>query len=434
MPPSQETPDDRAKRVLGPWPPACPSPTASASAIQVVPRHDFRHGVTPQTNSYTRPMDLSLRSHRLYRRAVWVTALLPAPILLLVALPAYRHWPFAAWSACYVSFLAALWQARRRSEHTTGLAITQTAIALAAAMVFPTSAEGAMLVTASAQLATRWPTGRVIALAAAASVALGFALARPGALELAIDVALAWFGFQVFATLLTAVARSEAEGRLALQERNIQLLATRQLLAERTRAAERLRMSRDLHDGLGHHLTALSLNLEAAGHLCRDEAQPHLVRAQDVARSMLADVRATVSDVRSESSDPMPAIRALADAISEPRVHLDGPPSLAGAWTPASPAASDRLETVLRLVQEVMTNAVRHARARNLWISITTRGAVLVVEGRDDGVGVTTITQGHGLTGMQERLTMLGGTLELTSEAGAGFLVRAVIPMTGEPS
>jgi signal transduction histidine kinase len=355
-------------------------------------------------------------------------------MLLLVALPAYRHWPFVAWSACYVSVLAALWQARRRPEQTTGTAIMQSIVALAAAMVFPTSAEGAMLVTASAQLATRWPASRVIPLAAAASVALGFALARLGSLELAIDVALAWFGFQVFATLLTAVARSEAEGRLALQERNIQLLATRQLLAERTRAAERLRLSRDLHDGLGHHLTALTLNLEAAGHLCRDDARPHLVRAQDVARSMLADVRATVSDVRSESSDPMPAIRALAAAITEPHVHLEGLPSLAGAWAPASPAATDQLEAVLRLVQEVMTNAVRHARARNLWISITTCGAALVVEGRDDGVGVGTITQGHGLTGMRERLALLGGSLELSSEPGAGFLVRAVIPITMEAS
>jgi signal transduction histidine kinase len=214
-----------------------------------------------------------------------------------------------------------------------------------------------------------------------------------------------------------------------LKERNIQLLATRQLLAQRTRAAERLRLSRDLHDGLGHHLTALSLNLEAAAHLCRDDAREHLVRAQDVARSMLADVRTTVSDLRPDPADPMPAIRALANAIDEPRVHIEGPDSLEGQWMRTAPAASECLDAVLRLAQEVMTNAVRHASAQNLWISITASESLLTVEGRDDGHGADQVREGHGLTGMRERLALVGGTLEIASASGRGFVVRAAIPM-----
>jgi signal transduction histidine kinase len=374
-------------------------------------------------------MDLSSRSHRLYRRAVWLTALMPAPMLLLVALPAYRQWAFVVWAACYLLFLSLLWRASRRPEHTVPLALTQAGLALGAVMVLPTTAEGAMLVAASAQLASRWPAGRVISLAVATSMAFGFALGRQASLELAVDVPLAWFGFQVFAVLLTTVARSEADGRLSLKERNIQLLATRQLLAQRTRAAERLRLSRDLHDGLGHHLTALSLNLEAAAHLCRDDAREHLVRAQDVARSMLADVRTTVSDLRPDPADPMPAIRALANAIDEPRVHIEGPDSLEGQWMRTAPAASECLDAVLRLAQEVMTNAVRHASAQNLWISITASESLLTFVGRDDGHGADQVREGHCLTGMRERLALVGGTLEIASASGRGFVVRAAIPM-----
>ena len=368
-------------------------------------------------------MDLTSRSHLLYRRAVWLTALLPLPALLLVIDPAYRTWRLAGWAACLVLFLALMTAARSRPAHGLAWAYAQSAVALAAAAILPTSAEGAWLVAVVAQLAPSLPLAATIATAIVQTAIFGWLLSLERPLELAVDVPLAWLGFQIFAALLTHVARSEAEHRGQLVERNLQLLATRQLLAERTRAAERLRIARDLHDGMGHHLSALSLNLEAAAHLAPPAAREHVARAQTVARALLDDIRRTVSDVRDEAVDPMPAIRSLVESIDHPVVHVDGPPVLAVC----DPSYAD---TITRVVQEIVTNAVRHAQARNLWISIAQKASGIEVGGKDDGQGAREWRDGHGLRGMRERLALVGGSLDVRTAPGAGFEVRARIPLS----
>jgi signal transduction histidine kinase len=369
-------------------------------------------------------MDLSARSHKLYRRAVWLTAALPALTLLLAIYPAYRTWRLAAWAACYAVFMVLMLAGRRRPVWLLPLLGLQAVAALAAAFVAGTSTEGAMQVAVAAQLAARAPLAVAMVAAVAQSVALGAILGMSRPLEIAVDVPAAWFAFQAFAILLTHVARSEAEARAALLERNVQLLATRHLLAERTRSGERLRIARDLHDGLGHHLTALSLNLEAASHLAGGGTREHIARAQAVAKSLLGDVRHTVSGVRDEAIDPLPAIRALVEPIDVPRVHLSTPDAL-----PACDAA--RAETLLRLVQEIVTNALRHAQARNLWISLSTTPRGIDVDGRDDGRGADGWRDGNGLRGMRERLAELGGSLDISSTPGSGFAVHARIPQPG---
>jgi signal transduction histidine kinase len=384
--------------------------------------HDFRHLRRLAGGRYTRSMDLSSRSHRLYRRAVWITALLPSAVLLLAVDATYRTWALAAWAGCYAAFLALLALARRRPRHAVLAALGQSASALAATAFAATTAEGAMLVVVASQLAA---SGRLTAAVAAASLqtlVFGILLARSRPLEIAVDVPLAWLGFQLFAILLTEVARSEAAGRLALVERNIQLLGARQQLAEQTRAAERLRVARDLHDGLGHHLTALSLNLEAASHLAEGAARDHLHRAQALTRTLLADVRATVGGMREETYDPMPAIRALVERIDSPAVHVEGPPSL----DLREPTVADAL---MRIVQEIVTNTIRHAQAANLWISVSPSRHGIDVEGRDDGRGARSWLDGHGLQGMRERVALVGGSLSVASSPGAGFHVQAHIPL-----
>jgi signal transduction histidine kinase len=183
-------------------------------------------------------------------------------------------------------------------------------------------------------------------------------------------------------------------------------------------------MARDLHDGLGHHLTALSLNLEAASHLSQGEAREHVERARSVARGLLSDVRASVSGIRESEADPMQAIRELVEPIEVPRVHVSGPESLAES----DPAQG---EALLRLVQEIVTNALRHAQARNLWITVRPSDQGTDVEGRDDGHGTDAWQEGNGLRGMRERLATLGGSLDVSSRVGAGFLVHARIPAAG---
>lgn len=281
-----------------------------------------------------------------------------------------------------------------------------------------------MLVVVASQMAERMPLRAALAASVAQTAVFAWCLGLQRSLELAVDVPIAWLGFQVFAILLTHVARSEAQGRIDLVERNLQLLATRQLLAERTRAAERLRLARDLHDGLGHHLTALSLNLEAASHAPSADAPEHLRRARAVTRTLLDEVRATVSGVRDEAVDPMQAIRAVVGAIDDPAVHVIGPSSL-------PVADDDRADTLLRMAQEIVTNAYRHGRARNVYITVRHAPGAIELEGRDDGVGAATWHDGNGLRGMRERLALVGGTLEVQSSPGVGFCVLAHLPNAG---
>jgi signal transduction histidine kinase len=314
-----------------------------------------------------------------------------------------------------------MWAAERGGRPWAGLVAVQIAAALGATWAFPSSIEGAMLVAAAAQVAGRARLGIAMGVAVVQTAAFAGLLARSRPVEVALDVPLAWFAFQAFAILLTHVARSEAEGRGVLLERNLQLLATRQLLADHARAAERLRIARNLHDGLGHHLTALSLNLEAAAHLGDAATREHIDRAQRVTRALLDETRSSVAEARDAALDPIAAIRAMLAPIDSPRVHLDAPAAL-----PLADAAC--AEAVTRLVQEIVTNVLRHAAARNLWISVSASAGGVEVRGRDDGRGSAAWHDGHGLRGMRERLTALGGSLDVASRPGDGFSVAARLP------
>ena len=367
-------------------------------------------------------VDFSERSHRLFRRAVWTTALVPSIVPLFVLDPQYPPAAIARWTVAYVVFLAAMWAARRGARPWPLLVGGQALAALAATWWFPSSVEGAMLVAVAAQVASRASMRLSFAVAVTQTAVFAGLLARTRPIDVALDVPLAWFAFEAFAILLTHVARSEAEGRAALLERNVQLLATRQLLADHARSAERLRIARNLHDGLGHHLTALSLNLEAAAHLGDGATREHITRAQALTRALLDETRRSVAEAREAAVDPLGAIRAMLAPIESPRVHFDAPPSLALP----DPAQA---EALLRLVQEIVTNALRHAGARNLWISVSADGPTVEVRGRDDGHGASAWNDGHGLRGMRERLAELGGSLEVASRPGAGFTVAARLPV-----
>ena len=86
---------------------------------------------------------------------------------------------------------------------------------------------------------------------------------------------------------------------------------------------------------------------------------------------------------------------------------------------------------MMRTVQEIITNAVRHAGAGNLWITIATDRGLITLHARDDGRGAEHIVRGNGLTGMHERFVERGGHVQFSSGPGDGFHVRGSIPLTG---
>ena len=233
----------------------------------------------------------------------------------------------------------------------------------------------------------------------------------------------AYAGFQIFALGRAWLEQRERAARQALARTNAELLATRTLLAESSRVAERVRIARDLHDSLGHHLTALSLQLDVASRKSGGPEAAHLQEAHAIARLLLSDVRHVVGELRERAEiDVAVAIRALATDAGSPRIHVEIPDAL-------TIDSAEHAQALLRCAQEVVTNAMRHARAQNVWIRVT-RIAHDDVElyARDDGAGAESPQAGHGLTGMRERFEAHGGRVEFSTAPGRGFAVRASLP------
>jgi signal transduction histidine kinase len=244
---------------------------------------------------------------------------------------------------------------------------------------------------------------------------------------LAVVQALGYMGFSSFVFVTALVARQQAEAREEQRRLNAELRATRALLGESVRVNERTRISRELHDLLGHHLTALSLNLEVAGHLTPEgRAREHVQQAHTLAKLLLTDVREAVSQLREGGAiDLAAALQPLSENVPAIDIHMD----IAGPLTIDDP---ERAHVLLRCTQEIITNAVRHANAHNLWISVRREGCNIIVDARDDGRGADLLVAGNGLRGMRERLAQYGGDLRIETQPRphpeAGFRLRLTLP------
>ena len=235
-------------------------------------------------------------------------------------------------------------------------------------------------------------------------------------------------GFCAFVFVTSLVARQQAQAREEQRRLNAELRATRVLLAESARVNERTRISRELHDLLGHHLTALSLNLEVAGHLSEGRVKEHVQQAHTLARLLLTDVREAVSHLRDGGAiDLEAALRPLAENVPSLQIHMD-------IESPLTMDDPERAHVLLRCTQEVITNAVRHAAARNLWIRARREGAMIAMTARDDGRGADAFVAGNGLRGMRERLAQYGGHLEIKTRPQEGFCLHLMLPASAAPT
>jgi signal transduction histidine kinase len=233
-------------------------------------------------------------------------------------------------------------------------------------------------------------------------------------------------GLEVFAVFAGMLLAQEAAARDELLLLNIELGSTRELLNETSRIAERLHIARELHDVLGHHLAALSLQLEHAVHVADGTLQAEIERAQASTRQMLSDVRSIVGTMRAKDSvDLAPALDSLVQRVLRPKLHL---------LVPAQFILPDgsRAHAVLRCVQEIVTNTIKHSRAENLWIDLRVRDGIIEVNARDDGQSEPMSLPGAGLTGMMERFESFGGRVEFHSRPDIGFVVSAWLPLQSQ--
>lgn len=221
----------------------------------------------------------------------------------------------------------------------------------------------------------------------------------------------------------SALRRAALHARLAEKERQRARLLGALMHAQEE---ERTRISRDLHDQIGQSLTGLLLGLDAAIEAPdRDE----LRRLKALTSTTLADVRRIALDLRPSVLDELgveAAVRRLARDLQE-RHGLDV------QVTVRLPRLAKQVETVLyRVVQEALTNVVRHAGAHSVSVVATATGPQLQVVVEDDGVGFDAGSvppaEKIGLMGMRERMELLGGSLRVESVSGSGTTVYARLP------
>ena len=362
--------------------------------------------------------------------ATWLIAGLPV-VADIVQHPAYLlDTRYLGWLLAFLTFGGAFWQVSRKEEqvrskrHLWTLISVQLLATLLLLTLIPFDLASVLFVILASQYAwlgsLRLAVGLVMLQSAAAT--LIFALSGNwSTVDLIFNVGI-YLGFQVFALFTSYTALSEAKARTELAGVNAELRATQALLSESSRTAERVRIARDLHDLMGHHLTALSLNLEVASHVSEGKSLEHVQKAQSLTKLLLNDVRDTVSTMREDTAlDLSAALEALTKDTPGLNVHLNVSQNL-------ELDDPDRAQVVVRCVQEVITNTLKHANAENLWLELLATPNGIEISAKDDGRGAKEVTTGNGLRGMRERLTSLGGDLSLTSSPGEGFSLHARLP------
>jgi signal transduction histidine kinase len=276
--------------------------------------------------------------------------------------------------------------------------------------------------------------GRTTALALGALCLAGpltaYVLTAPGwyrDLERVSDLLMLSVGL-VLAISMAAVAVGEQRARLEVEK-----YAAR--VAELSATAERNRLARDIHDSLGHHLTAMSVQLEMASDfraLDPDAAQRALTEARRSVRLALGDVRQSVRALRGEATHPTlsAALAGLAHSgTASPQVTVE----VSGDEDGYSTA---ELTALYRAAQEGVTNARRHARAARVTVTVRLAADAARLEVTDDGRGFArdgTVT-GFGLLGMRERVHLVAGSVDIDSGPDSGTRLTVTVPRgkTGE--
>jgi signal transduction histidine kinase len=193
--------------------------------------------------------------------------------------------------------------------------------------------------------------------------------------------------------------------------------------------AERRRLRRDLHDGLGPTLAALAFKVDTARNVLSTDpaAESMLLEIRDRLRDAVSDVRRVVDGLR----PPYLQEFGLSGALTRLVADLPGPTEfrlrLSGDEEPIAEAAQ---VAVYRIVQEALTNVVRHAKAASCDVLVTVNGSSVQLTISDDGTGEPPDDHGngHGLATMRERADELGGTLMVVARPGVGTALTLTLP------
>lgn len=355
--------------------------------------------------------------------ALAVTLALGWPVLqMFIADPARVSAP---WLVSFAVFGVAVFGAialKPRPRFQWALLCVQLAAVAAMAVIASWAMMAAFLIVIAWQVAML--TGLVKALGWVAFQTL----AVTAALALAPSPDLCWvigksFALQLCFVFMAQALRQEAQTARALAETNNELRAAQVIIANTARDAERLRIARELHDAWGHELIALGLQLEIASNIPeRTRANTHVMQAKGLARDLLGNVRDVVATLHeAERCDLKDALESLAQSVPVPAIHVD--------FAQGVRVSPDQSHALVRCAQEAVTNAIKHAKASNLWLQVAADGdGVRLVAHNDGNARATASSPGSGLLGMRERVESLGGKLAVRTGFDFGFTVDAWLP------
>ncbi|MFC7244658.1 sensor histidine kinase [Catellatospora aurea] len=252
----------------------------------------------------------------------------------------------------------------------------------------------------------------------------------------------------VITFLIGRTVRARREASVALAERALAAEGSRQAHAEQAVAEERRRIARELHDVVAHHVSVIGvMSTGARRMLHRDPAAADeaLATIEQTSRTTLRELRRLLFVLRSESArdddadrSPQPglsALRSLVEQVCE--AGLSTSLRVDGELGEVDPGVA---LTAYRIVQEALTNALKHAGPARAEVRLAVDGRLLSIEVFDtgrgpyartlsaDGITIGAVT-GHGLLGMRERVAVYGGTLRTGPRPGGGFRVHARIPL-----
>ena len=216
-----------------------------------------------------------------------------------------------------------------------------------------------------------------------------------------------------------------------LEQANVQLAAYATQAEELAMTQERNRLAREIHDTLGHYLTIVNVQIEAAKVVMDSDpgrAMDALNKAQELAKKGLTRVRESVAALRESPVSNRPLSEAIAALTQETQstgivteFKVIGEP----------PVLEHKVALALyRAAQEGLTNVRRHARASRVDVLLEFQPSQVLLEVKDNGMGATETSGGFGLLGIRERMQLLGGRMEVSTGAGEGFCLMASVPLT----
>lgn len=246
----------------------------------------------------------------------------------------------------------------------------------------------------------------------------------------AIAIAMVYGTGIVFVVVFTRVATSESEARTALAEANQLLRDHATEVEELAATTERNRLAREIHDGLGHYLTVVNVQIGAARTILdqdRRRALEHLSKAQALTQEGLAEVRRSVATLRASPTESRPLPQALDKLVEQWKAAgLGARLTVSGIVRPLSPQTN---LTLYRAAQEALTNAAKHAHAYSVDVILDYSDRRLTqLSIKDDGIGSSNSEGGFGLLGVRERVQILKGSVRVRTITGNGFTLEVEVP------